>query len=185
MKNLKHIPLLLIFALNSILIFVQPAKSQTSYIDNDKKTIEYLNANWKVVPDKRDAVFLRYVSFPERKEIFYSSKKRLESDSSTIIKSIDGIIILNGEYKWYDKKDRLMFHDKYENGERVWGKTYIWGIFGKRHKGKSIHEYFDYTKKYDNQPNTFYSEMYDKKGNKTMWYLRQGKKGYKYYSATE
>lgn len=159
-------------------------KSQTL-----EKNVEFLSSDWKVVTDKKDAVYLRYVDYKSgdkaSKEIYYANKKRLDCDKSKETKTADGIIILNGEYKWYDHKGRLLTHDSYENGERVWCKSYTWGLFGKKHTGEKLHEHFDYTKKYDNQPSTFYCEQYDKKGNKTMWYARSGPKGYKYYPANE
>lgn len=176
---MKHIVIILICLLNCMTLTV---KSQTN-----NKNVVYLSTDWKIVTDKKDAVYLYYMDYQNEnpKEIYYSNKKRLDYDKSNEIKTTDGIIILNGEYKWYDKNGKLLTHNRFENGVRVWCKTYTWGLSGKNRTGEKLHEYFDYTKKYDNQPNSFYCEQYDKKGNKSTWYLRTGSQCYKYYPASE
>lgn len=55
---------------------------------------------------------------------------------------------------------------------------YFWerggGYLGFRKKltGK-LGAYYDFTKTYDNQPNTYYMEVYDENGNTAYWYTRK------------
>lgn len=161
-----------LFALSNLL-FGQKVQFET----------EYLDSIWKTVPEKDNAVYLRYNSTLDQnsKELHYKDKKSLEKVSNDLVKKDEGIIILHGEYKCYDKKDRLLSHYKYENGMRVWEKSYRWGLFGRMNNGQKIHEYFDFTKKFENDPNSAYYEVFDKKGNKKVFYLRKGQNGYGYY----
>ena len=171
-----------------IITFGQNASCQINDYGKNKAITVFLNESWKVVENNKDASFLRYEYLIDDKffpqEIYYSDNYEIKFDTNSQITTPDGIIILSGEYKWYDKHGRLLSHEKYQNGFRVWTKSYRWGFFNRKLTGKKIHEYFDYSKMYENQPGTFYKELFDKKGNKSMWFLRNGEKGIKFYSTS-
>lgn len=148
------------------------------------KWIEYLNSKWFAMSDSTKAVFYRYNYFDHGEKIYteinYKSRHKLVCNDSIKQKN-KRLILLDGEYKWYDKKGRLLSDDYFQKGDLVWGKSYTWGIFRKKLTGKKIHEYFDYSKKYNGQPNSFYSELYDKDGNVKKYYMMKGKNGWAFY----
>jgi len=149
----------------------------------DGKWTEYLNSRWKILPDSNHAVYYRYVYYDHGikilREMYDNTNKKLEYIGDTIKKTKP--ILLDGEYKWYDKKGRLLTDVYYKNGDHVWYKGYTWNIFTKKLTGKQIHENFDFTKTYHGQPYTAYYEQTDKKGVVTIYYLRKGKSGWCLY----
>jgi len=77
---------------------------------------------------------------------------------------------LDGEYKWYDEKGRLRFIHSLNKGEYVSYKEF--------YPSGTIHQQFDYTKLWDNEPHTWCIYIYDKKGNlTTTTYMRKDKNG--------
>lgn len=159
--------------------------------------IEYLNAKWKVMKDSSRAVYCAYnyydhgentyrISFDDVSRIHYMHYKLEHTDNK---QEDNKIKILDGEYKWLDKKGRTVSIDSFKNGEHVWSKYFAWptvanqGIckllgYRKKLTGK-LHVYHDFTKKYNKQPHTYYIEIYDKKGNvKHYTYMRKDRYGW-------
>ena len=149
----------------------------------DGKWIEYLDSTWKILKDTNQAIYYRYVYYEHGvkilPELYCTAKKRLEyiGDNNQDSKPV----ALNGEYKWYDKKRRLLSYDCYKDGEHLWGKNYRWGLFNKKLTGTKTHEYYDYTIHYNNQPQSAYYECYDKKGNVRKFHFMKDFKGWAAY----
>ncbi len=162
-------------------------RSYNQYDENHKKHgrwKEYLDKYWRVVSDSNTAVFWNYMYYNHGERFYYNSfhygKQKLEPNSQNI-EGIKKPIMLDGEYKWYNKKGRLLDDEVFNKGEPVTLKQYHWSIFRHRLIGKQIKEYIDLTKKYKNQPMSFYYESFDKNGNKRIWYGRDGYLGWKVY----
>ena len=107
----------------------------------------------------------------------YKLHKKLEVSNSDN-RSIGKLKILDGEYKWLDKKGRTVSVDYFKNGEHIWSKMYFWDRldeylgFHKKMTGK-LGAYYYFTKTYKNQPNTYYMEVYDKNGSTFYYYTRK------------
>jgi hypothetical protein len=147
------------------------------------KWIEYLNRNWNILKDSNTAVYFRFVYYDQGTKIVQEKYVRENSsvESLAYISQPKLPILLDSEYRWYDKQGRLLSDNLYRKGERVWTKTYLWDKANKDLTGKNVRQYVDYTKKYNDQPNTCYSEIYDKNGKAKIYYLRKGKDGWCFY----
>ncbi|MEK6614644.1 MAG: hypothetical protein AABZ32_00805 [Bacteroidota bacterium] len=150
----------------------------------DGKWLEYLDAKWKVLKDSSHAIYCAYNYYDHGENTFHVSygkeyriHKKLETTNSDN-KSIGKLKLLDGEYKWLDKKGRTVSVDYFKNGEHIWVKWYFWERLGgylgfhKKMTGK-LWGYYDFTKTYKNQPNTYYMEVYDKNGNTSYYYTRK------------
>ena len=78
---------------------------------------------------------------------------KLEPSSSVSKK----IIVLDGEYKWFDNKGKLSSIHVFKNGEYVSCSEYF--------STGELRQHFDYTKKCEGQPHGWQVIVYDKKGN--------------------
>lgn len=142
------------------------------------KWIEYLSDKWKAVTDSSQALYYKYVYYEHGQYIlsrFNNSgvNERLEYTGNHPAEK-NKLNLLDGEYKWYDKKGRLLTDEVYTNGECIWDKSYK--------NGKQLEQYDDYSRKYMEQPHTYYIESYDKNGNVTYCYMRDGKEGWAAYA---
>ena len=178
---------LILFFLN-LTVFSYSQKGTLNRLDStgkkDGKWVEYLNSKWFAQSDSNNAFFYRYNYYDHGERIYteinYKSRHKLVC-SDSIRQKNQRLTLLNDEYKWYDKKGRLLTDEYYQNGDLAWGKSYTWGIFRKKLTGKKIHEYFDYSKKYYGQPYSYYSELYDKDGKSRKYYMLKGKNGWAFY----
>jgi len=170
------------------------ASGQVNQLDSagkkDGKWIEYLDLHWMEVKDSSQAAYFRYTYYDHGYNVFKSMKyykeEHLEpSENSNNPSATKKCVVLNGEYKWYDQKNRLIAIEFYQNGEYTWCKSYDWGISGDEYKGKKLHEYFDYTKKFEHQPCSFYYESYDRHGVVTKWYMHKDGKSYKCFETRD
>jgi hypothetical protein len=165
-------------------VFSYGQKITLNQLDSNGKKdgtwIEYLSKKWKVLKDSNNAKYCRYVFYDHGKyilpRVFSSANKKLEFTGDTTPKTIP--ILLDGEYKWYDRKGRLLTDGYYAKGEYVWFKSYTWGIFNKKMTGQKIHENYDFTKKYNGQQYTFYLELSDKNGMIKYYFIRKDKYGW-------
>ena len=190
----KILPLLLFFCL-SVLCYSQTQK--LNQLDSlGKKNgvwIEYLNVKWKVLKDSSRAVYWGYNYYDHGDNTFriafggmHRLHHKLEVVSNNNQKS--RIKMLDGEYKWYDRRGRIVSVDSFANGDHVFAKYYAWEMFGsaylfgynKKRTGKLL-EYDDYRKKYKDEPFTYYIERFDKKGNVSHYYTRKAKYGWMAY----
>lgn len=148
----KSILTVVLFSITTLCI------SQTNQLDSDgrkngKYTI-YLDKNWRKTKDSTKAIFYRYTYFIHGTNIYpnaYGGLKNYKLEGDTTNK------ILNGEYKWYDGDGKLRSVHVLINGEYVSCKVY--------YKNGNLYQYFDYTKKGDNQEHGWTLYNYDKEGN--------------------
>lgn len=124
----------------------------------DGKWIVYLDKDWKKVEDSTKALYCRYTYFDQGINIYPMGPcggkgYKLEPSSADSKK----IIVLEGEYKWYDAKGNLSSVHVFKNGEYVSCKEYF--------STGELSQYFDYTKKCEGQPHGWEVTVYDKKGN--------------------
>jgi len=148
------------------------------------KWIEYPDAKWKVVKDSSAAVYYRYAHYDHGVNLYGSSnhsRLNFKLESSGNSNQAGKIKMLDGEYKWLDKKGRVVSIDKYNNGEVIWSKNYSWHVGNtwlgemlgyRKNLTGTLHESYDFTKKYKEQPYTFYIEIYDTKGKVKTYYSR-------------
>jgi antitoxin component YwqK of YwqJK toxin-antitoxin module len=140
----------------------------------DGKWSVYLDSKWKEVKDNSQAVYSRYT--------WYEHGTNLCSMGSfedlTLVPSDNNLQmgqpkLLNGEYKWIDKNGQTKFILVLKDGEFVSYKEY--------YKSGKMHEYFDYTKKWQGQPHTYWICIYDKEGKAQSYFYTNGKDGWMGY----
>jgi len=126
---------------------------------NDGRWLVRLDDHWLIPKDTDKAVYCRYNFFDHGLNLNPMGAgggkgwKCISTVNST--QYIGKMKLLDGEYKWYDKKGRLIFIHVLKNGEYVSYKEF--------YKSGELHEYFDYTK-HQGQPHSYYIYLYDKKG---------------------
>lgn len=124
----------------------------------DGKWIVYLDINWKKVDDSTKALYCRYTYFDHGTNIYpmgpCGGKGYKLEPGPTHNKMI---ILLDGEYKWFDANGKLSSVHVLKNGEYVSCKEYF--------STGELSQHFDYTKKCEGQPHGWSVTVYDKKGN--------------------
>jgi antitoxin component YwqK of YwqJK toxin-antitoxin module len=76
----------------------------------------------------------------------------------SLFRKKDGKIkLLDGKYTWYDKKGHLFSEHVFKNGQPIWWKEY--------HSNGKLYLFFDYTKKCEGEPLSWWLYQYDKQGN--------------------
>ena len=182
---MKTILMLMICMANMIITLFAQSEKINQLDPNGKKDgkwIEYLDAKWKVVNDSSRASYYAYNYYRHGENLFiisfgdeYKLYDKLETTGGSAQQD-NKIKILDGEYKWLDKQGRTVSVGSFKNGEHVWSKYYFW----KRDKEKmagTLHEYYDFTKKYKDQKNSYYMEVYDENGKMIKGYQRDGDTG--------
>ena len=140
----------------------------------DGKWIVYLDKNWKHINDSTAATYFRYTFYDHGTNLYpmgpcggKNYKIEITSNNS---QSNEKIKLLDGEYKWLDAKGQISSIHIFKNGEYISCKEFY-------SSGKLKH-YFDYMKKWEEQPHTWCVYEYDKKGNiKFESYMRKDKNG--------
>ena len=140
--------------------------------------IEYLNSKFKVLKDSSGASYWAYNYYDHGDNNFRvsfgnewknnDSLRHVSTDTSgqPRIKALDGL------YKWYDKKRRLVSEDSFSGGVHLWSKAYDDGMLVLR---------YDYTQMYHNDPMTYLIEAYEEDGVAILYYWRNGIDGWKAY----
>ncbi len=143
-------------------------KSQTvgiNQIDSngkkDGKWVVYLDNNWKKLKDSVNAVYYRYTYYDHGVNIYpmgASGGKKFKLDPSFVqgSSSTSGLILLDGEYKWYKKNGKISSIHIFKNGEYIMCKEF--------YKSGQLHQFFDYTKKCDGQQHGWSLLIYNKEG---------------------
>lgn len=168
----------------SITLFAQGEKlnQNDSNGKKDGKWIVYLDANWKETKGKEGAVYYRYTYYDHGVNIFPMGpcgKKnwKLTTPSADSTKSSEPKM-LNGEYKWYDDKGKLVSTHVLKDGEYVSCKEY--------HSNGNVSQFFDYTRQYKAEPHTYCVILYDKDGKQSKFFvMRNGPKGWILYPGSE
>ena len=190
----------LLFVFFGLTVFSYGQKDSLNQRDSlgkkDGTWIEYLDAKWKVLKDSSHAVYAAYNYYDHGENTFrvafngvHRLRHKLEYAGNNNPQN-GRIKILDGEYKWLDKKGRVVTIDSFKNGEHVFVKYFFGeragGLLGfkKKFTGK-LGGYYDFTKTYKGQPHTYYMETYDKNGIVTHYYTRKGKYGWLAYYYAE
>ncbi|MBI3511896.1 MAG: hypothetical protein HY064_14640 [Bacteroidetes bacterium] len=161
MKKLL-LSLLIIFCFFSKL-FSQPAsidQRDSSGKKNGKWKV-YWDASWHEVKDSAKAVYYRYTFYDHGEDVYPMGPrdKKWKLVASTETKSGGKLILLDGEYKWYDEKGILRDDDVFKNGEYVSYKWY--------YSTGELNQFFDYGNHWQDQTMSWHIFEYDKTGKVT------------------
>ncbi len=168
----KLATLLFLFVFTS---FTFGQTEKLNQLDNDGKKhgkwIAYLDRNWKYINDSTKAVYYKYTYYDHGTNLYPMGPcGRKHYKLEPVIDSKQKITLLDGEYKWYNSKGQLSSVHVFKNGEYISCKEY--------YSSGKISQYFDYTKKWKEQPLTWYMESYDKNGKiKLSLYFKPDDKG--------
>lgn len=121
----------------------------------------YLNDKWKEVKESSNANYYRFTFYDHGVNIYPmgpwgggSLKLELQKDK----KDQNGRpTLLDGEYKWIDKKGKISSIHNFQKGEYISCKEF--------YSSGELHQHFDYTKKCEGQEHGWTVYIYDKKGN--------------------
>ncbi|MBL7917848.1 MAG: hypothetical protein JNM96_05595 [Bacteroidia bacterium] len=120
----------------------------------------YYNQYWHVVQDSSKALFYWYTYYDHGLRIYTEADwgcKTCKFKDSLIDKHEGNLKLLNGKYTWYDKKGNLFSEHYFKNGQPVWWKQY--------YSSGKLYLFFDYTKKCEDEPHSWWLYIYDKQGN--------------------
>ena len=164
-------------------------KKLNETVKKNGTSIEYLNANWKVVKDSTQAVYYRYVYYGNGTNTnpvgdYSRVNAKLEHKESKDAKKTK-LTMLDGEYKWYDKDGHLLIYVYYLKGECMWLKDYTRMAADKIVTSNDIRLFCDMRNTYNDQPHTYRIEDYEKKGTMLVKYMRNDKDGWRAYAEPE
>jgi hypothetical protein len=138
------------------------------------KWLRYLDQNWKTTDDSSKAAYVRYTFYDHGINLYpmgACGKKGWKLEAPENPDKSSGIKMLDGEYKWYNEKGKLIFYHVFSKGEYVSYKEY--------YSSGKLHSSFDYTKHFSGQPHSWYMTEYDKSGAiKYEGYTKKDEKGH-------
>jgi hypothetical protein len=155
--------LTLFISLFVINVFGQPAiRSLNKNGKRQGKWPVYLDNKWRSVKDTVNPTFIAYDKYVNGRSYCaligkYKMPFRYETTASGKL--------LNGEYKWYDKKNRLKAVYVFENGETVTIDQY--------RKNGELEFHFDFKIIYDNNPYTYGMYWYYPKTGESVFFIRK------------
>lgn len=154
--------LLFIFLLSSPFMLCYSQQEPLNQLDpsgkKDGKWIVYLDDKWNKT-DSSKAVFYRFTWYDHGVNIHpmgAGGGKNSRMEASGALQQAGNIILLDGEYKWYDSKGRLKYIHVLKNGEYVAYKEF--------YSSGELQAYFDYTRHCEGQPHSWRMYVYDKQG---------------------
>jgi hypothetical protein len=177
MKTKFSLPVLL--ALLPFASFSQLAINQYDSAGNKNgQWIEYLNEKFKVLKDSAGAAYWAYNYYDHGVNTnriangneWKKNDSLYHASSATFLQT--GIQALDGKYKWYDKKRRLLSEDSFAEGVHLWSKQYDGGI---------LVLLYDFTQTYNGDPTTYLIEAYEDDGVAVKYYWRNGPNGWQAY----
>lgn len=119
----------------------------------------YLDANGAKVKDSTMAVYKRYTWFDHGVNVYpmgWLTEKGGKIETTGAPAEKGKIVLLNGEYKGYDKDGKLKFVHVFDNGNYISYKEYF--------PSGTMQTFFDYTKHCDGQEHSWYMYSYDETG---------------------
>jgi len=126
----------------------------------DGKWMSYYNKQWKVVEDSSKAYYYFYTYYNHGARMHTIA--RWGTKGGRLVDSLAGtdhmgkIELLDGKYTWFDKNGKLFAILCFDKGEpTLWKQFYPSG---------KLHLLFDYSKKCDGKPLSYFLNIYDKKG---------------------
>lgn len=146
----------------------------------------WVNERADAVKSQSEACFYAFEYWEEGRCIitFYRHKwKFIKLTYDSVLPPKGQPVPLAGTFKWYDKHDRLVAAETFSAGYPKYCKSYSGPQSEKVFK---LNEDLDFTKRYNNQPGTFYIEIHFSDDRKPLqyWY-RKGKKGWRSYKMEE
>ncbi|HXC04132.1 MAG TPA: hypothetical protein VNZ86_05225 [Bacteroidia bacterium] len=147
--------------------------------------IEYINSKWKQVQDSSHASYFRYTYYDHGCRV--QGKPRRCKLNHTLeytggVQQNKKLKLMDGEYKWLDKKGSVVSIEVFKKGTIISDNYFAWHLFNldllgynRKLTGK-LHEDSDFTKQYNGQPHTWYTQIYDKKGTVQQYYVRKTEK---------
>jgi hypothetical protein len=157
----KHILLIQIIVFSLTKVFCQ--REVLCQVDGDGKRdgkwVLYLDGNGNKLKDSTNAVYWRYTYYDHGTHIYpmgaFVDRNGEIKGSLNDLHPL-AIKMLDGEYKCYER-GKLKYIHVFKEGEYVSYKEYF--------SSGEVCTYFDYTKHDEGQPHSWYSCIYDKKGN--------------------
>lgn len=155
----------------SCLLFSIALLSQKDRSASNGKQIVYLDIFWKPTKDSTEAFYKRYTYYEQGVNLYPMGQcgghnwklKGKTNDDLTIS-------LLDGEYTWTTKKGILSSIHVFDKGEYVSCKEY--------YKNGQVHQFFDYTKKWEGQEHSWHVSIYDKKGKvRSEYYMKKDANG--------
>lgn len=159
-KSTMKKQLLLLFLLG--MIAIAHCQDLNKYDDKGKKDGRwkiYYDKNWTVVKDSSKATNYWYTHYDHGKRIYTEASwgcKSCKFQDSLFSTDNSKIKLLDGKYTWYDKKGNISSEHYFVKGDPVWWKQY--------HPNGKLYLLFDYTKKCEGEPLSWYMYQYDKTG---------------------
>ena len=152
-----------IFFTQLMLILCSATFSQTEKLNQldsagkkNGKWCVYLDAKWNKV-DSAKAVFFRYTWYDSGINIQPMGLGDFKMESTTdSSKQIGKIKLLDGEYKWFDKKGNLKFVHVLKKGEYISYKEFF--------SSGQLKTFFNYKEHCEGQPHSWCIFIYDKHG---------------------
>jgi hypothetical protein len=124
------------------------------------KWTRLMDKNWNTVEDSSKAAFFRYTFYDHGQNVHpmggFGKNKLWKMKSSIDTSTQKGIKLLDGEYKWFDPKGRLMYWLVLKDGVFISYKEF--------YETGELHQFFDYTKHAEGQPWSWYMVEYNKDG---------------------
>ncbi len=120
----------------------------------------YYDTNWQVVKDSSKAAYYWYTYYDHGLRVYTEADwgcKTCQFKDSLFSTPVGKIKLLDGKYTWYDKKGHLFSEHVFRNGQPIWWKQY--------HSNGQLYLFFDYTKKCEGEPLSWWLYEYDKQGN--------------------
>jgi len=155
--------------------FAQDKLNQLDSVEKkDGKWIVYLDYSWKEVKDSSNAVYYRYAYYDHGLNLYHiggrGPKKYKHEPINDTVGRKGKLILLNGEYKSYDKKGRLVYVNTFTNGDYVLYKEYD--------KSGNLRMKMDFSPKFDDLPHSCYYIYVYKKDGYVECYKGKGKMAY-------
>ena len=148
-------------------VFSIQAKAQINQTDAEGKRdglwLVYLDAAGDKTKDSTKAVYKRYTWYDHGTNVYpmgslIETGGKIETTGATAEKG--KIVLLNGEYKCYNKKGVLFAIHKFDSGHYVSYTEY--------HPSGTVKTLFDYTKHCDGQEHSWHMYIYDATGKLTL-----------------
>jgi hypothetical protein len=165
---------IVLLTLISIGIHVSAQKEVINQFNSNKKKdgkwIVYLDNVWKEVKDSSAASFYRYTYYDNGENIYPMGPcGRNGWKLETTNKSETGLkpALLDGDYKWVDKKGQLSSTHVFINGEYQDCKEYF--------KDGKLSQHFAYTKKFREQAHSYCIYHYSKKGDLKFYIMHKSR----------
>ena len=161
---MKKTLLILTFFFSAFLAICQTGNTQTLNQRDDKGKKNgtwklYYNQYWHVVKDSSKAAYYWYTYYDHGLRVYTEAAwgcKTCKFQDSLFSQQTGNIKLLDGKYTWYDKKGNLFSEHYFKNGYPVWWKEY--------HSNGKLYLLFDYTKKCEGEPYSWWLYQYDKEG---------------------